>query len=503
MLVDVPRVRLIVGLLVSFPAVGLAAGQSTRSAAVHTSEAGALPTPVRLAIIHEAAQSEGWQSQREMLRAHAREAFATDKLTAASAWLRVYRWAELLGRTEAEVVPAWIDAVNRTGVGHSGMATQYRIEPQQLSLSVTPALQAWLIGHIDFAEEFFSLIQPVDYLPGVLSILSDLHRHDAKRFEAYASLALAIAVVYDVPPPPDWPHGQVTPKILPRKWPDPKETFDWLAKQDELGRTQHSLRRLRADELKFVIDLATPFEELEWAQAAVSLPLNRLESAYSMVRYRKERLASDDWNWSEQDYALETILTKGGICVDQAYFASAVGKSRGVPTLFFQGVGDNGRHAWFGFLGAAQQWHFNAGRYAEQRYVTGFARDPQTWRLSSDHDLKLLIDRSRSSTHYRQSLVLTEFASEFLKDGEAASAYGAARKAVNYNLRNRPAWEILLAAEAALGVGYQQREASLREAMRAFVHYPDLEVLYSKRISESLRNRGETSAADFEQRRIE
>ena len=39
--------------------------------------------------------------------------------------------------------------------------------------------------------------------------------------------------------------------------------------------------------------------------------------------------------------------------------------------------------------------------------------------------------------------------------------------------------------------------------MRAFVHYPDLEVLYSKRISESLRNRGETSAADFEQRRIE
>lgn len=503
MLVDVPRVRLMIALSILVSVAGFSAEQPARTEAGNTSEANALPTVARLAAIHETAQQEGWGSQREMLRNNAREALASDKLDAAAAWLRLYHWSALLSRTEAEVVPAWIDAVNRLGVGHSGMAPQYRISNQPLCHSLTPALQAWLIGRIDFSDEFFSLIQPVDHLPGVLKILSDLHEHDEKKFEAYASLALAIAVVYDVPPPPDWPHGQVTPKILPRKWPEPKEAFDWLTKQDELGHTQHSLRRLRADELKFVVDLATPFVELEWVHTAVKLPLNRLEGAYSMVPYRKERLASDDWNWSEKDYALETILMKGGICVDQAYFASAVGKSRGVPTLFFHGVGDNGRHAWFGFLGPAQQWNFNAGRHAEQRYVTGFARDPQTWRLISDHDLKLLVDRSRSSIPYRQSLILTEFASEFLNEGESAAAYGAARKAVNYNLRNRPAWEILLAAETALGVGHKQREASLREAMRAFVHYPDLEVLYSKRISESLRNRGETSAADFEQRRIE
>ena len=73
---------------------------------------------------------------------------------------------------------------------------------------------------------------------------------------------------------------------------------------------------------------------------------------------------------------------------------------------------------------------------------------------------------------------------------------------MNHNRRNRKAWEILFAAETALGIPPKQREATIREAMLAFAHYPDLEFFYSKRISESMRARGETSAADFEQRRI-
>jgi hypothetical protein len=42
----------------------------------------------------------------------------------------------------------------------------------------------------------------------------------------------------------------------------------------------------------------------------------------------------------------------------------------------------------------------------------------------------------------------------------------------------------------------------LREAVFAFGKHADLEVLYSRRLSESLRARGEASAADFEVRRI-
>jgi hypothetical protein len=346
------------------------------------------------------------------------------------------------------------------------------------------------------------LVQTVDYLPRVFEILSELHQNDRVTFETYASLALAIAVVYDVPPPPDWPHAQVSETELKREWADPVEVFEWFTKHDKLGHTQHPLTRLRADELKFVIDVATPMKELEWAQASVNLPLPQLERAYTMVGYQRERLSQDKWIWTAKDYTLQTILATGGICVDQAYFANAVGKARGVPTLFFNGVGDNGRHAWFGFLGPNQQWHFNAGRYAEQQYVTGFARDPQTWASISDHELKLLSERGRSSRAFRDSQILTVFATDFMARGEPLLAARAARKAVNHQRRNRPAWDILFGAEVALRIPPKQREATIREAMLASAYYPDLEMYYSKLISESMRARGETSAADFEQRRV-
>jgi hypothetical protein len=460
------------------------------------------PSKAQLEAVYSAAQRDGWAAQLTVLRSSARESFADDNLPAAAAWLGAYRWATLFSKPQSEFIPAWVNAVNDAKVGHNGMAKVYHGGPELLADSMTPECQAWVITQPEFSAEFFSLLQPVDFLPRVFAILSELHHHDPEKLETYSSLALAIALVYDVPPPPDWPHAQVTSAKLSRTWPDPVQMFDWLTQQDRLGRTQHSLRRLRADELKFVVDVSAPLKELDWAQSSLNLPLNQLERAYTMVPYRKDRMTKDKSVWPEADYALQTILAQGGICVDQAYFANVVGKARGVPTLFFRGVGDDGRHAWFGFLGLGQQWQLDAGRYAEQKFITGYARDPQTWSLISDHELKLLAQRSQASASFRHSRLMTDFAGDFLKDGDGTSALRAARKAVNYDRRNQRAWEILLASEETLQMPAKTREASLREAMLAFAHHPDLETIYSKRISRSLRDRGESSAADFEERRI-
>src|SRR5690606_16565323 len=163
------------------------------------------------------------------------------------------------------------------------------------------------------------------------------------------------------PPPPIWPHGQVAAQALPRKLPPPAEAFTWWIRQEQLGRTYHKLSRLGADELKFVVDVAAPFPELEWAQGVADYPLAQLARAYTMVRYRNDRLTVPVW--PGRTYKLPEILAEGGICSDQAYFATQVGKARGVPTLLIYGAGNDGRHAWFGFLDASQKWHLGAGRY--------------------------------------------------------------------------------------------------------------------------------------------
>jgi len=480
----------------------LIANASAQPAAIPEAEALNPPTSQRLAAMHAAAQRDGWAPYGAVVRAAARRAYEGEKLPAAEAWFNVYRWVALFGEAEADFVPRWIEAVQAARVGHANMATRYDMRSQPLATSLRPELQWWLIGNAAFSAEFFALLSPVDFLPRVFEILAELYQRDPARFKTHASLALAIAVVYDVPPPPSWPHGQVTAEALPRQLPAPAEAFAWWIRQEQLGRLYHKAARLGADELKFVVDVAAPFRELEWAQHACNVALNQLPVAYTMVRYRPDRMAGNIAVWPGATYRLPDILAAGGICADQAYFATQVGKARGVPTLFFYGAGNDGRHAWFGYLDGNQKWRLDAGRYAEQRFVTGYARDPQTWRQFTDHELQFLSERFRALPSYRQSRVHAAFADDYLALGNARAAGRAARQAVNFERRNQPGWETLIAAARKEGRDAKTVESVMREAALAFRAYPDLEAQYVNRVADSLRARGETSAAELEVRRI-
>jgi hypothetical protein len=460
------------------------------------------PTTQRLTTIHAAAQRDGWAPQSASLRAAAFRAYEREKFPAAEAWLNAYRWSALLGQTEAEFVPRWMQSVQAMQVGHANMARRYETRLRPLAASLTPALQAWLFGNRAFSAEFFSLLSPVDNVPRAFEILDEIYRADPVRFKTYPNLALAIALVYDVPPPPFWPHGQVSASALPRQFPPPVDAFAWWIKQEQRGRTYHKLSRLGADELKFVVDTVVPFAELEWSQGACDLPLGQLPRAYAMVRYRNDRITSNNPSWSERTYKLPEILAAGGICSDQAFFATQVGKARGVPTLFIYGAGNDGRHAWFGFLDGSQKWQLDAGRYAEQRFVTGFARDPQTWREFSDHELQFLAERFRELPSFGQSRVHELFAEEYLALGNAPAAGAAARKAVNFERRNQGGWDTLISAARKEGRDARTIENVMREAALAFQRYPDLEAHYANLVAESLRGRGETRAAEVEGRRI-
>lgn len=477
--------------------MGLAVGAELPEA-----EAFQPPTRVHLQAIQAAARQDGWGPQVAALRQAAFRAYERDRWPAAEAWLSLARWADLFGRSEDEAVARWIDAVNAAKVGHANLPVRFEAQRRPLGARLTPELQAWLIGTPTFAAEFWAQLTPVDFLPRVFEILNELHRADPVRFKRYASLALAIALVYDVPPPPSWPHGQVGAAALTRKLPAPVEAFAWWTRQDAAGRTLHTLTRLAADELKFVVDTPATFAELEWAQAIVDLPLAQLARAYTMVRYRNDRYANNQPNWPGRSYRLPEILAAGGICADQAYFASQIGKARAVPTLIFYGSGNDGRHAWFGFLGPGQKWRLDAGRYAEQRFVTGYARDPQTWGVLSDHELQFLSERFHALPSYPQSRLHAAFAAEYLAQGKGTLAGVAARKAVSFEKRNVKAWETLVAAARLEGRDARTAENLLREATLAFQLYPDLEAQFANRVAASLRARGETSAAEAEERRI-
>lgn len=470
--------------------------------AIPEAEALQPPTTARLAAVLTAAQREGWAAQTGALRLAAIHAYEREQLAAAEGWFHVGQWAALFSEPEERFQARWLEAMRTAKVAIPATMQRDAGRGRLLGDPLTPEFKAWLVGHADFSAEFFALLSPLDYAPNVLRILNELYFYDPTRFAKYAHLALALAVVYDVPPPAGWPHGQVTPAALPRKFPPATAAFAWWTQQDQLGRTDHRLTALGAAELKFVVDTAAPLNELEWAQQIADYPLALLPRAYTMIRYRPDRIARNEMLWPGSTYRLADILGAGGICVDQAYFAAEFGKARGVPTLLFRGEGGSGRHAWFGFLDGKQNWQLDAGRFAEQRFVTGFAYDPQTWRELTEHDVKFLAERFREKTSYRQSRIHAEFAQGFFLAGDTTAATAAARRAINAEPRNQAGWDTLLAALQTAGKGAPELEAVLREAQQAFERYPDLATFYANRLTASLRARGETAAAENEERRI-
>jgi hypothetical protein len=438
------------------------------------------------------------------LRTAALRGFQQDRFIAADAWFHAFEWAVLFSEPETHFVSRWIRAMQASHLDYPAVAGEYQPTDKPMGSSLSQPMQAWLIENPQFSEEFFSNLNQLDYLPKVFGILEGLHRRNPEKFAKYSSLAIAIALVYDVPPPPYWPHNQVSQEALPRKLPNPAEPFEWLTTQDSLGRTYQRLTRLRPEELKFVVDFAASVPELQWSLQNVRCPLDHFEDAYEMVKYRMDRFNdSSKFTWTGEPYTLQAILAEGGICVDQAYFATQAGKARGVPTLLFAGAGQDGRHAWFGYLDGQGKWRLDAGRYAEQRLVTGAAMDPQTWTQISDHELQFLSERFRALPSFMQSRVHEEFARDFIEVGNAGLAAKAAREAVNYERRNLDAWETLADANSRLGPGPAAQEGVLREAALAFSpRYPDLVIYFENKVVSSLRARGERSLADYEERGI-
>lgn len=478
---------------VAFLAVPAAGGELTEQELAHP------VTADRIADLQARAARGGWAAVSRDVRGVALQLYEKQGAQAQQ-WYYLYRWTQLFGQTEAAAVVSWSQAVKQAKAGHGNMQQESHPGQHQLGEFWPPDLQAFAMRSPEFSEQFFGLLSPLDYPPMVMSLLTQLWIRQPVDFREYAGLALAIAVVYDVPPPPQWPHAQVSAEALPRKLLPPADVFAFFVKADRAGATLHRLRQLPASELRFLVDSGAAFDEMIWAQHHVTVPLPELAKAYSLVRYRKDRLQSGVMLWTLPTYRLPDIVKEGGICVDQAYFAAMVGKARGVPTLLFRGAGLDGRHAWFGFLGEGRRWEFDAGRYAEQRYVTGEAIDPQTWLPISDHELAFLSEGFHRLPLFKSSRMHSQFAAIYGDLGNYPAAAKAARTAVNIEGRNLGAWDLLIATQAQMGAGAKAVEGLFQEAARAFQKYPDIEAEFKQLLSRSLRTRGETSAADYLER---
>ncbi len=475
---------------VLFSSVGLMAGD------IPVGELAYAPTAARVAALQAEAAQKGWAAVAAPLREAATGLYERRGVQAQS-WYYLYRWADLFGQTQGQAVSRWRDDVRRANVGYESAYGETKAPDRQLGTFLPLEFQAYAMGSQEFSAQFFSLLSSLDHPSMVLRILAALWSEGPAQFKDYSNLAIAIAVVYDVPPPSGWPHGQVSEQALHRQLFQPTGVFSFFVQADKAGALLQPVRKLSAEDLKFVVDTSAGFDEMAWAQQNVAVPLDAFGRMYYVVRYRSDRAEAGTLVWPLASYKLPEIVQEGGICVDQAYFAATVGKAKGVPTLLFRGMGKDGGHAWFGFLDGGGQWQLDCGRYPDQKLVTGYAFDPQTWTNISDHELMFLHEGFRRQPLFKTSLMHRQFAEIYYYGGNLPAAAKAARASVTVERRNLDSWYLLLAAQQRMGMQPRQVEATLQEASSAFERYAGLGDDFKRQIVRSLRSRGQTSAADL------
>lgn len=362
--------------------------------------------------------------------------------------------------------------------------------PEHADVSQTKA--RWLLGSEARLREFIDVSGAEDDWDGQIRVLDALLEleDDYGDGETFRPLILAFAVVWDQPRPPL--HRQMGAEA-PAPDPDLQARYRYYRRLFSGSRAEFRLRRLSVAALTFVIDVPVPVSELQWVLA--NERSRNWPRLFRDIEYRHDRIAAGQYQWPHGRYTLAAIREQGGICVDQAFYATICARARGVPAILFAGEGRRGPHAWFAYLRDENRWELDVGRYDQGKYATGFALDPQSNRPMTDHDVTYACDRAlRSSSfttarrHARLGILLAEHGA---RAAAIAAAETSIRLADTYDLPWRLLREIHTRAgdQAALLALYERKA-------RAFRDYDDFVAEIRTEHARLLRSSGRVDEAE-------
>lgn len=337
-----------------------------------------------------------------------------------------------------------------------------RIEAYQVAQGAPSAeLVAFLKAHPDVRSEFWRALDPrFDDAKAACRIMDELRAPDEKRFLEHKHLAIAAAVVFDTPEAAVSSRYNLLWAVRESQFGTPltyTEVWQWFTDPRNQQLFVFKPSKLAWPLLVHQVDLDVDRSEIDWAVKQYAGKKLDLQALYGQVPYDYGKLAHSGTKLGDQPYTLANLRSLGGVCVDQAHFASRIAKLFGVPSLKCGGNGRYGGvgHAWSGYLAAsksgAPELTFT-GRYQFDFYYLGTAFDPQTRTEVLDRDVELLYAGVCGKYESFSDATLLARIARGLEAGKPEQATAVAREAVKRNPYVAEAWRVLLrtvpAAEA-------------------------------------------------------
>lgn len=353
-------------------------------------------------------------------------------------------------------------------------------------------LPGWLLSSNSRMRMLANGLDQRDDGDQVVHIVETLYDHDPGGRDKFFNLIAAMAVVWDQPRAPM--HRQMGSRP-PNREADLKSRYDYFRDLYSSYSRKALYQSLNMQTLCFVVDTPAPLSELAWARDNVRGSVSGWKKKFFDIRYDKARLDRGTFSWPHGDYTLAAIREKGGICVDQAYYAALTARAHGIPAIYFHGPGRRGGHAWFAYMKSKSGWELEVGRYEYDKYATGHAVNPQTNESMTDHDIEYTCESSLNTRQYETAQGYARIASVLLESGQHASARECAGVARKLARRYELPWDIEAAALEHEGE-IQAAAALLGEKAGFFSRYPDIATRAREKQAALLKRTGQDEKAE-------
>jgi transglutaminase-like putative cysteine protease len=296
---------------------------------------------------------------------------------------------QALSKRLQDIASAWLatgrmDAFD-TGAElvHAMRACTYLAGLEGKSKASNPKLAQWLVDHAEVRRLLFRSLADVDSPEKALNQFAELQAAEPEKVLEYPNLAVAFA----------------TAKSLRynRKQPKPAtmvESFNYYC--DPKRQFRYDLKKMPFELSRYLADTRINIAERDWA-ARKYFRMADLGPAYFDVKYDTDYFMKKvPKKIDALEFTLENLFKVGGVCIEQAYYASEIAKALGVPAAIVYGKGESGiGHAWFTYFqldpaGTSASWAGGAGRYQSQLYFTGNVYNPATGKQILDSELVLV-----------------------------------------------------------------------------------------------------------------
>jgi tetratricopeptide (TPR) repeat protein len=335
-------------------------------------------------------------------------------------------------------------------------------------------LLQWLIAQKQLMPTLMAAVTRKDPPDKVLSLLAALRTQQGAKLNDYADLTTAFLVVWDKPlmdlPGGVGPTGSAAAAL--DEAPRVGRLFNYFLNSANLRFNPHDLPWQLS---LYVVDVRLSEEDVLWATQRYGTR-NDIGSIYFEVPYDDDALIKGtDKKISSHDYTLANILQYGGICVDQAYYASQIAKIRGMPACICTGQSGAGNyaHAWAGFLnttGESIAWDFDEARYKEDLFWEADINSPQTHDSLTDAEVGLLAQLTNYSPADRLASSLLGKMSDLAPDRRAELFM----RAIDLSPGNRGAWVSLATLASSGKLSSDQMEMVSAAVQKYLVKaYPD------------------------------